>query len=506
MRKAKVFAPVLALFLVFALLASALPEGRAQAASGKTGSGLAEFALQAYEENWEYAYGAASSGKTDCSGLIYVYAQSERSSSGLLSASPQSGSIETLPRIHGLGLWKPGHVGVYLGDGTEVDNRGEGMNVCRGPALSHKFQKWFKVPGVAYPDTGWVSCLGERYYYEDGQYVVNCTKTIDGVSYTFGSDGTVNGQSAAGGERADKPAASTSQEPAPSQAPAQEKPAQAAPAQDPAPSEAPAAAVLQYGSSGVEVENLQRRLKELGYFYEAPDGSFDFSTQNALEVYQASAGFAADGVAGQEILAHLYGEDAPHNPEEGTVYPGMHSSAMVTDLQKRLVELGYLETDAFGYYGEETQAAVLACQRANGLTETGTLDTDARAALRQATVAAGAPVQDTPPASAAVMSSAAEEPTRSAAPAQAVAAEAKPYAAAQAAREAQRPAEKTAGGAADPAASQRASLLGFLAVVLTALLAGICVFFRSRTGRHVSLPVDVGASHKEDGGGIVRGC
>ena len=50
---------------------------------------------------------------------------------------------------------------------------------------------------------------------------------------------------------------------------------------------------------------LQRRLKELGYWLGAPDGSFGSLTQQAVWAFQKSAGLERDGVVGPKTLRAL---------------------------------------------------------------------------------------------------------------------------------------------------------------------------------------------------------
>ena len=45
----------------------------ASAASGATGVGLAEHAMEAYYEDWSYVYGGSTPGAVDCSGLFVTY-------------------------------------------------------------------------------------------------------------------------------------------------------------------------------------------------------------------------------------------------------------------------------------------------------------------------------------------------------------------------------------------------------------------------------------------------
>jgi peptidoglycan L-alanyl-D-glutamate endopeptidase CwlK len=70
----------------------------------------------------------------------------------------------------------------------------------------------------------------------------------------------------------------------------------------------PAAAktmALRPGSKGYRVKALQERLAELGYFAGAIDSDFGPLTRNAVMAFQADAGLASDGVAGERTLAAL---------------------------------------------------------------------------------------------------------------------------------------------------------------------------------------------------------
>lgn len=165
----------------------------AQAASGATGVGFAEHCMTAYYENWSYVYGGSSYGAVDCSGLFVTYKGVGGNRTDLLGSSSEYGLVSNgIPRIHGLGLKQPGHVGVYVGGGMAVDARDESSGICYQSVSSKKWVYWFKVAGVSYPTTGWQTFEGNQYYYQNGEYVVNCTMNIDGVVYTFGSNGVAH--------------------------------------------------------------------------------------------------------------------------------------------------------------------------------------------------------------------------------------------------------------------------------------------------------------------------
>lgn len=59
------------------------------------------------------------------------------------------------------------------------------------------------------------------------------------------------------------------------------------------------------GSRGDEVRNIQRKLKELGFFSGAVDGIYGVKTQSAVRQFQRSVGITADGIAGAKTLLYL---------------------------------------------------------------------------------------------------------------------------------------------------------------------------------------------------------
>ena len=193
----------------------------AAAAEAKTGVGLAEHVINAYDDGWKYkpgCYGQFAGGvrATDCSGLIksYLWWTGDKtnpnpglmsvagSSTTMLSTATVKGKVSgtgSIPRIQGLILYAPGHVGVYVGDNMEVDNRctGENMRYENVIGNAYHWTNWFKLPQLKYPTNGFVTLDGNQYYYENGQYVVSTTKTIDGTVYTFDSHGVMVSQTKA---------------------------------------------------------------------------------------------------------------------------------------------------------------------------------------------------------------------------------------------------------------------------------------------------------------------
>ena len=102
---------------------------------------------------------------------------------------------------------------------------------------------------------------------------------------------------------------------------------------------------------------------------------YDSLVKDAVALYQKAAGLEATGAADVATQESLFSSSAPLNEEPGTVFPGYHSS-IVRQLQERLIELGYMEGETSFYYGETTEAAVLAYQTAAGMEADGILTMD----------------------------------------------------------------------------------------------------------------------------------
>ena len=377
MKKRFTFLSALVAAAVSFTMISAGVSPAANAAGAKTGAGLSEHVLKAYDEGWKYrsgGYGQIVGGVrgTDCSGLIKSYlwwtgsssdprpslASVAGSSGSMLDSASSKGKIDysdssSLPRIHGLILYQPGHVGVYVGNNMAIDNRETGVNIKYEKVFgraSPKWTMWFKLPQITYPTNGFVTFDGNKYYYENGQYVVNTTKTISGVTYTFDAAGVLSSSSGETVQAVAETAGTGSY------------------------------LTLQVNSKGGDVEKLQQRLKELEYYYEDVNNYYDFCVSDAVSAYQSAAGLKVTGIADPSTQARLYASNAVKNPKPGTISPGMHSS-LVSTLQKRLIALGYMTDDPTAYYGDATKKGVLAYQKAAGVAQAGILDQSALTVL-----------------------------------------------------------------------------------------------------------------------------
>lgn len=285
---------VLSLLLTVVMLFSVIAVGTAtMSAETSTGIGLCAHSLRAYNEGWPYVWGAMTEGAVDCSGMIMLYNGVGGIRTDMLGYSQQTGLdwgyvSNGVPRIHGLGLHKPGHVGVYVGSGLAIDARGTNWGIIYGSLDAVSWVEWFKISGVSYPTTGWVRFDGKSFYYENGQYIVNTSRTFDGVTYTFGSSGASD---------IDPPESSyevtdysntkvTS-------------------------NSSSGSSYLKVGSQGSKVEEVQQKLKDLGYFDDDVTGYYGTYTAACVKEFQEAAGIEVDGVVGPEFLQAINSSSAP---------------------------------------------------------------------------------------------------------------------------------------------------------------------------------------------------
>ena len=389
----KTFKKVLSIIMIAAVIASVCVMATVTSGAASTGAGLAEYCLNAYYEGWAYVWGGCEPGAVDCSGLIWSYCGGDRMS--MLDDAKANGRdwgyvSSGIPRVHGLGLSRPGHVGVYIADGMEVDARGSDYGVCYESIGGYNnWDCWFKLTAVSYPENGWEQFNGDSYYYEDGEYIVDTSRTIDGVTYYFDSTGacTTTPSSTSSSSSSEKTASTKTTT-----------------------TTATDDGFLRNGSSGSKVEKLQERLQELGYYNGSIDGDFGDLTEAAFKLFQKTAGLFEDGIAGNDADI-LYSDDAPayvkeeeeviakkkdtelaetgvqeETPaaeeateaapaEDATVSYALGDFAdEVALIQERLNTLGYLEATPDGSFGAQTETAVKGFQKNNELVETGVVD------------------------------------------------------------------------------------------------------------------------------------
>ena len=135
---------------------------------------------------------------------------------------------------------------------------------------------------------------------------------------------------------------------------------------------------LVMGSTGTAVTALQNRLMDLGYL-DSASGVFDEATRDAIIAFQGSIGVQPTGEASASMQRYVYSKAAPDASvafeATGESYIPLRSGDSgdeVTNLQKRLWELGFLDKkdvqDSIGQYNDATRMAVTSAQLKMGYT------------------------------------------------------------------------------------------------------------------------------------------
>ena len=165
----------------------------------KTNTGLVEWAKNAYKMKWGYVWGGYGRMLTpdyfgrlciqypdnvanyydyirknyigrrvvDCNGLIKGYQWYDPDRQEVIygfggapdigantqyNSAAVKGDIKTMPEIPGLGVWKKGHVGIYIGGGYVIEAKGTKYGVVMTKLKGSTFTNWFKINGISYPE------------------------------------------------------------------------------------------------------------------------------------------------------------------------------------------------------------------------------------------------------------------------------------------------------------------------------------------------------------------
>lgn len=144
--------------------------------------------------------------------------------------------------------------------------------------------------------------------------------------------------------------------------------------------------VLQLGDRGPGVQQLQTQLQAKGYYYGTIDGVFGPDTRTAVLQLQSDRGLPQTGVVDDAVYTALAGDTVPPTTLPGVV--GLQfgdQGPRVAELQRQLNRLGYT-VPVTGYFGTQTQQAVLSFQQAQTLPPTGVADRQTLSALGLAAV------------------------------------------------------------------------------------------------------------------------
>jgi murein DD-endopeptidase MepM/ murein hydrolase activator NlpD len=137
----------------------------------------------------------------------------------------------------------------------------------------------------------------------------------------------------------------------------------------------PVSTTLKFGQKSEEVKQFQDKLVKLGYLTQDQvtqgEGNFGNKTKAAVEKFQRDAGIEVDGAVGNNTRRTM---EAILNG----IKPGDTANrSLVSNVQNKLVDLGYMTRDQIGnnsgVFGPKTEAALKAFQAANDINTTGNI-------------------------------------------------------------------------------------------------------------------------------------
>ena len=158
---------------------------------------LAAYAIQAWENGWGYVWGTYGNVLTqslfdyklqqypdgvgkyadfirnnwlnrrtaDCVGLIKGYGWLDTQSleikygtngmpdygaNQMYQSATESGTMDAMPDIVGLAVWKQGHIGVYIGNGYVIEAMGTKYGVVKTELSKRSWSGWCKIPYIEY--------------------------------------------------------------------------------------------------------------------------------------------------------------------------------------------------------------------------------------------------------------------------------------------------------------------------------------------------------------------
>jgi peptidoglycan hydrolase-like protein with peptidoglycan-binding domain len=141
--------------------------------------------------------------------------------------------------------------------------------------------------------------------------------------------------------------------------------------------------VLRLGDTGTAVGDLQNNLAILGYFSGNTTSFFGPVTEDAVRRFQSDRGQVVDGIVGPSTLEAILQQVGPPSLVPRAALRLNDSGEQVLELQRRLSDLGWFTGPETGFFGPQTEAAVINFQVARGLTADGIVGATTADALRQ---------------------------------------------------------------------------------------------------------------------------
>ncbi|QKQ77891.1 peptidoglycan-binding protein [Nostoc sp. TCL240-02] len=138
--------------------------------------------------------------------------------------------------------------------------------------------------------------------------------------------------------------------------------------------------VLSQGKTGAAVTRLQQRLRQLGYLNVNPNGNFGPKTRDAVIKFQRNYRITANGIVNRQTWNALLGSSPTQARSSRS---SSLSTQQVRELQVRLRQLGYFNTNPTGTIGPITRNAVSKFQQNYRLPADGIADAQVLEAVRR---------------------------------------------------------------------------------------------------------------------------
>jgi len=102
---------------------------------------------------------------TDCVGLIKGYGwlnpdtlkieygtngMPDLGADGMYNSATVSGSMDTMPDVPGIAVWKSGHIGIYVGGGKVIEAMGTKYGVVKTNLADRSWSAWLEIPYIKY--------------------------------------------------------------------------------------------------------------------------------------------------------------------------------------------------------------------------------------------------------------------------------------------------------------------------------------------------------------------
>lgn len=249
----------------------------------------------------------------DCSGLVDTFIGGvDFKADGYYNMATVRGTIDSFPKMIGMLLHYPGHVGIYIGDGKVVEARGVDYGVVVTNLTERKWVFWSKCPLLT--------------------YITEVTVILEEPIF----QGT------------------------PAKALTESRPT----------------GIIKLGSKGSQVVWLQNRLEGFGFDVGVIDGIFGARTKTMVIAFQKSRKLVADGIVGEKTVVALEQPvklytNPYQRPSDASILKYLSRGEGVKWVQYVLEHIGYELGAIDGVFGTQTKIAVIDFQRKQGLVADG---------------------------------------------------------------------------------------------------------------------------------------